>query len=103
MTAYTKAWEYIRRHETSGASVQMAKFILSLYNDENAFSLRECTRTIDEEGDRIIVDLVKHFLDVGEDKELVDVGSKIVKFYPRLTEIGYAGHLGKLEREKQFQ
>lgn len=103
MTAYANAWKYLSKHETSGSSIQMAKFVLSLYNEENAFSLRECTRTIDEEGDRIIIDLVAHFLNVGEDRELVDIGAKIEKLYPHLIKIGYAGHLAKIECAKKFE
>lgn len=103
-TAYTKAIEFIRQHPATGSAVGMAKLLLSLYNDEAAFSYRECVSNFDSERLRLAMDVIEHFNHVGETKELVSIGSELCDRYPSLWEMGYAGTVAKIKvRDGQTQ
>ena len=94
---YTAALAIIKRHYTSGGSVALAKFVLSLYNDENCFAFRECIAPLDSNNIVLCLEMARYFAIHGEDEELREVGREICKLYPRLLDIGMAGHDTKMK------
>lgn len=93
---YLRAAEMMKRHPTTSGSYALAKAILSLYNDENCYSIRECLDGRDSDITRVIVEMVAYYAGRGEDQSLRDAGEAVCEFYPHLLEIGYAGHLAKI-------
>jgi SLT domain-containing protein len=98
---YEPAVEWIQRHNGTGSAAGLAKLILSLWNDDAAFSFRECTRNLDDIRSALALNIIKHFLGHGEDLFLVDAGKQVYGLYPHLWEKGYAGSEGKREWERQ--
>jgi hypothetical protein len=60
------------------------KLILSLWNQSNAFSLRECVDNLDGERIQLALRVAIHFANYGEDRELVEIGYQASERYPRL-------------------
>jgi len=96
-TPYERAYEMLTRHPGTGGSYALGKMILSLYNDENCFSFRECVDGRDAEIVQVCIDMAVYYAQRGEDEALRAVGRKVCEAYPRLLEIGYAGHLAKVD------
>lgn len=92
---YTPALEWIRKDPGTGSATGLAKLILSLWNDEAAYSLRECCSSYDDIRTAWTLKIVAHFLKHGEDKFLVDAGDEVYKLCPYLWDVGYAGTEGK--------
>lgn len=92
---YLRAAEMMEHHPTTGGSYALAKAILSLYSDENCYSIRECLDGRDADITRVIVEMVAHYAQRGEDQTLRMAGKKACQMYPHLLEIGYAGYLAK--------
>jgi len=85
---YHEAWDFIFRHSTSGGSYRMAKLVLSLYNgDEYPFSLGECLLGLDSNNERIALEIVAYYMKHRENDALREIGEKIFKHYPYLSEV----------------
>lgn len=100
-TPYELAYEMMVRHPGTGGCYALGKMILSLYNDENCYSFRECVDGRDDELVKVCIDMAVYYAHHGEDESLREVGSKVCKSYPRLLAIGYAGHLAKVEEAEK--
>lgn len=88
---YAPALDFLSRHSDTGASIGLAKLILSLWNDEAAFSYRECVRSFDPELDALALKIIEHFHRHGEDQYLREAGEWVYQRYTGLWELGYAG------------
>lgn len=99
-TPYGRACQMLTRHPGTSGSLALAKAVLSLYNDENCYSIRECLDGRDADITRVIVEMVGYYAQRGENQALRDAGELVCQFYPLLLEIGYAGHLAKVEARK---
>jgi SLT domain-containing protein len=98
---YEQALVWIRRHGDTGSAVGLAKLILSLWNDDAAYSFRECVNPFDDVRNAWALKVIAHFLKHGEDKFLVDAGKEVCDLYPGLWEKGYAGSEAKRTWEKE--
>jgi hypothetical protein len=87
MTPYFKALTWIRQHPGCGACMGLCKLLLSLWNDECGYSYRECTRQLDSELSELALQIIQYWHQVGEDRELVEIGHEIIRTYPRLWDI----------------
>jgi len=87
---YRQAWRWIQDNPGTGSARNLAKLLLSLWNDDNAFSFRECIDSLDDERRQLALQMTAHFARHGEDRELVDLGYQVVETYPRLWEAGQA-------------
>jgi hypothetical protein len=79
----------------------LAKRILSLWNDEAAYSLRGCCSSFDDIRTAWALKIVAHFLEHGEDKFLDEAGKAVYKLCPYLWDVGYAGAEGKRAAVKE--
>jgi hypothetical protein len=100
---YTPAVEWIKKNPGTGATVGLVKLILSLWNDDAAYSLRECAWDFDDIRSAWALKIVAHFLKNGEDHFLSDAGKQVHDLYPQLWEQGYAGSQGKREWRKDWE
>ena len=98
---YDKAFRMLTTHPYTGGSYALAKMILSLYNDENCYSFRECVDGRDYDIREICVEMALYYARYGEDAHLRMIGEKVCAIYPHLLEIGYAGHLAKVACSRQ--
>lgn len=92
---YAPAVAWIREASTTGSGIGLAKLILSLWNDDAAFSFRECTRSFDPTRASWALRIVAHFLAAGEDAFLREAGRQVCDICPRVWDEGYAGSEAK--------
>lgn len=102
-SAYQDALTIIQRHPFTGGADCLAKLLLSLWNDDAAFSFRECIRSLDAENTLIALRCVTHFAARGEDDELVKVGYRVLELYPRLWELGQAATTAKAALRREWE
>jgi hypothetical protein len=103
ISPYQEALIWIQSHPCTGSAVSLAKLLLSLWNDQCAFSFRECVGNLDDERSSIAIRMVEHFNRYGEDAELVEVGHLVCELYPRLWELGQAASNAKYELREQWR
>jgi hypothetical protein len=82
MSPYPEALTWIRRHPGTAGARGLAKLVLSLWNDECAFSLRECLSGLDAERTALALRLVSHFAEHGEERELIEMGHAVCRDLP---------------------
>lgn len=92
---YREALKWIERHPGTGSANGLTKLILSLWNDEAAFSFRECVRSFDGTRMNLALRIIERFLARGEDAELVEVGGRVCQLAPGIWEVGMAGYEAK--------
>jgi hypothetical protein len=102
-TPYQEAVELIDRHPGTGSSTGLAKLILSLWNDDCAYSFRECVRSFDKDRDALAGRIISHYLAHGEDAELIRAGDHVYKAHPRLWELGIAATDAKTQLRQQWE
>ncbi len=99
---YEPALAWIRKDPTTGSASGLAKLILSLWNDDAAFSFRECVRSFDDIRAAWALKMIDHFLQNGEDRLLQAAGKEVAKLCPSLWKLGYAGTEAKHEMLRQW-
>ena len=99
---YEPALVWIRKDPTTGSASGLAKLILSLWNDDAAFSFRECVRSFDDIRSAWALKMIDHFLNHGEDRLLQAAGNEVSKLCPSLWKLGYAGTEAKHELLSQW-
>jgi hypothetical protein len=102
ISPYVEAWRWVERHPGTGSANSLAKLLLSLWNQENAFSLRECVHNLDAQRMQLALRVVVHFADHGEDSELIEIGYKVYEAYPRLWELGAAATRAKFDLQEKW-
>jgi hypothetical protein len=95
MSPYQDALALIRMHPEDSSAICLAKLILSLWNAECGFSLRECVHNLDDARKVLALRMVMHFAILGEDADLVAAGREVRRDYPRLWDLGQAGDQAK--------
>jgi hypothetical protein len=100
---YKPALVWIRAHPGTGSATGLAKLILSLWNEEAAFSFRECARSFDPELDEIALRMIEHFTRHGEDDLLRAAGDEIYDSRRDLWDLGYAGTEAKRATVKEWE
>ena len=103
ISPYMEAWEWIDEHRGTGSADCIAKLMLSLWNSSNAFSLRECIDTLDEQRQQLVLRVVTHFASHGETRELVELGYKVCEACPRLYELGQRAWDAKRELVEKWR
>ena len=94
---YQPALRWIRTNSTTGSAIGLVKLIMSLWNDDAAFSFRECVRNFDDIRSAWALKIIDHFLKHGEDRFLCEAGEEVYKWYPYIWDEGYAGSEAKRE------
>jgi hypothetical protein len=86
---YLKALQWI---EASGeSSDQLAKAILSLYNDDAySWSVGACLSGADLYVKSLILEMVTEYASFGDTQELYKAGQRVREMYPGLVELGLA-------------
>jgi hypothetical protein len=102
-TPYQEAVELIDRHPGTGSSTGLAKLILSLWNDDCAYSFRECVRSFDAERSDLALRIMHRYLVHGEDAELRRAGEHVYRTHPRLWELGIAATDAKTKLPQQWE
>lgn len=97
MTPYGQAWDLIQKYGDSGGATGLKKLLLSLFDPDQAFGIRECTVSFDSKLQELAIKVITHFFSVGEDEELRNIGRHIIKENRRLYEIGMAGEKVKFQ------
>ena len=88
---YQPAVDWIKRSPGTGGSNGLAKLILSLWNNNCAFSFRECVRSFDDTRSEWAAKIIIHFLQHGEDAYLKRAGKEVYDLCPYIWDWGYAG------------
>jgi len=91
-TPYQEALEWINHHPGNDTAMGMVKLLLSLADNSNAFSMRECTAGMDEFGLAVALRVVSHYVRIGDenDPNLQEVAQILVERYPRMGEVAEA-------------
>jgi hypothetical protein len=100
---YEPALAWIEKHQGTGSAVGLSKLILSLWNEEAAFSFRECVSSFDDIRSAWALKIISHFLKHGEDEFLAEAGQAVHDRYPALWDKGYAGTEGKRAWEEEWE
>ncbi len=100
---YQEALGWIQRHPGTGSAGSLAKLVLSLWNDDCAFSFRECVGNLDEDRTALALRMVARFAARGEDPELVGAGHEVCRAYPRLWDLGQAADTAKRQLQAQWR
>lgn len=103
MSPYGEALHWIETKPGTGSAETLAKLLLSLWNADCGFSFRECIANLDPQRTELAVRVVAHFARVGEDEELVEVGSKVCETYPRLWELSEAADEAKRDVMRRWR
>lgn len=103
MTPYDEAFSFIERNSGTGGARGLSKLILSLWNDNCCFSLRECIDSLDGKNTDIAVRMVAHFAVHGEDSQLVEIGHKVCELYPRLWDISKVAVQAKAKKRREWE
>jgi hypothetical protein len=103
MSPYQEALQWINKHPGTGSASSLAKLILSLWSDDCGFSIRECTGNLDAHLSDLALRVVAHFLKVGENQDLVQVGHEVVEKYPRLWETSKAMAGARQEKRTEWR
>jgi hypothetical protein len=99
---YEPALVWIRKDPTTGSATGLAKLILSLWNDDAAFSFRECVRSFYDIRAAWALKIIDHFLKHGEDRLLQAAGKEVSELCPPLWKLGFVGTDAKHELLKQW-
>lgn len=99
---YGQAVQFIRLNPGTGGTNGLSKLILSLWNEEAAYSLRECLRSLDDERTVWAQKIITHFIKHGEDEYLVLAGHEVNRLNERLWDIGYAGNEAKDRKRREL-
>jgi hypothetical protein len=99
---YEPALVWIRKNPTTGSGAGLAKLILSLWNDDAAFSFRECVSSFDDIRAAWALKMIDHFMKHGEDRLLQAAGKEVSELCPSLWKLGYVGTEAKHELLKQW-
>lgn len=102
MSPYKEALVWINQHPGTGSSSSMAKLVLSFWNQDCAFTFRECIGNLDDNLTRMAMRMASHFAAHGEDEDLVEVGHEICERFPRLWEAGQAMTNTRNELRRQW-
>lgn len=100
---YREALDWIECHPGTGSAVSLSKLILSFWNGDAAFSFRECISNLDGHLTQVAVRMAAHFVEHGEDRELVEIGRKVCAAYPRLWELGAAADEAKAALSRRWR
>ena len=86
LTPYGEVLRYVAPYPHSGSALGFSKLILSLFSNA-PFSYRECIEPLDSNNLDLALRVIIHFHKVGENEELVEVGTKIAKLSPQLCNL----------------
>lgn len=103
MTPYQEALQWIEEHSGTGSAGSLARLLLSLWNDECSYSFRECISNLDDNLSALAVRTVVYFAEHGEDEDLVGVGHKVCRLYPRAWDAGQAMQRARTDLQDQWQ
>jgi hypothetical protein len=95
LSPYQDALDWIHKSPGTGSASSPAKLILSLRNADRGFSFRESIRNLDEKRTALALRMMTHFAAAGEDADLVTASHEVCRDYPRLWDLGQAGHRAK--------
>lgn len=86
MTPYAEAHQFIQQGPGTHSAEGLSKLLLSLWNTRCAYGFRECISPLDEERSRLALRVISHFMTVGEDDELRQIGQALASISPQLLE-----------------
>lgn len=100
---YREALLWIQQNPGTGSANSMAKLVLSLWNSDCGYSIRECIGNLDVKLTTLALRMVQYFSQHGEDSELVDVGHIICERYPRLWDAGMAMNQARNDLRREWE
>ena len=87
---YLVALELVQAHPGTGGQGALAKAVLSIYDDNHAFSPGEILGPLDEQYTRVVLALWAAYAAKGETAELRRAGEYCYGNFPRLVELSNA-------------
>ncbi|MGD9211691.1 MAG: hypothetical protein PVI90_12975 [Desulfobacteraceae bacterium] len=100
---YLPAIQWIRNHPDDKKAIGLSKLILSLWNEEVPFGLRECIDMLDNYRMIWALKIITHFIEHGDDRYLFDAGDVVRKMYPPMWEIARSGANAKIAAAKEME
>lgn len=87
---YLAGLELVQQNSGTSGQAALAKCILSLYNDQHAFSIGEILLPLDRANTGIVLAMVSEYSAHGETEELRLAGKYVYANFPRLVELSNA-------------
>lgn len=84
---YLAGLEMVKKHHGTSGQTALAKCILSLYNQEHAFSIGEILGPLDSDYAEVVLAMVCEYAGHGETAELRQAGEWAYANFPRLIEL----------------
>ena len=86
VSPYAEAHAWIQAHPGTGSARGFVKLLLSLWNPEMAITVRECIDGLDKDRTQLALRVLIHFVNYGEDAELIRIGDRLSEAFPSYWE-----------------
>lgn len=99
---YLVGLEFVQQNSGTSGQAGLAKCILSLYNDQHAFSIGEILLPLDRANAKIVLAMVSEYAAHGETEELRAAGKYVYANFPRLIELSNAMSSARAEVRQKW-
>lgn len=100
---YLVALDLVKAHSGTSGQGALAKAILSIYNENHAFSPGGILGPLDEQYTRVVLALWAAYATKGETAELRRAGEYCFENFPRLIELSNAMHDARCEVRRRWE
>jgi hypothetical protein len=100
---YLIALDLVKENVGTSGQGALAKCILSLYNDQHAFSIGEVLGPLDKEYSSVVLAMIIEYANHGETEELRQAGRWVCQDFPRLLELSNAMSNARLEVREAWE
>lgn len=100
---YLVGLEWVKKHSGTSGQSALAKCILSLYNDQHAFSIGEILGPLDSNYTAMVLAMVTEYSRHGETAELRKAGEYVYENFPGLIELSRAMADARSEVRREWE
>jgi hypothetical protein len=99
---YLIALDLVKQHDGSSGQTALAKCILSLYNSNHPFNIREILAPLDRHYTNVVFNMLIALQKNGETAELCQAGNWVYNNFPRLVEMSKTMSEARYELRKKW-
>lgn len=100
---YLEAFDLVKQNSGTSGQAALAKCILSLYNNNHAFSIGEILGPLDERYTKVVLAMVNEYAVHGETDELCQAGRYVYENFPRLVQLSKAMSDARYEVRREWE
>ncbi|MGN6092223.1 MAG: hypothetical protein ACTHOL_07730 [Luteibacter jiangsuensis] len=100
---YLAGLALVKQHPGTSGQLGLAKCILSLYNDDHAFSIAEVLQSLDHRYTATVLAMVGEYATNGETQELREAGEWVYDHFPRLIQLSDAMQAARSEVRSEWE